>query len=225
MSEFDQVPFDSAVFADNPEPRCACLLLLDTSSSMFGQPIQQLNEGLVAFKDELMADALAAKRVEVAALGFGPVRIHAGFATADQFTAPALQANGDTPMGSAILQAIEMIRQRKEIYRTNGISYYRPWIFMITDGGPTDSWQQAAAAIRQGEAQKNFVFHAVGIEGANFDVLGQIAIRKPLKLKETRFRDLFSWLSTSLGSVSRSQPGEAITLTNPVAPDGWASIE
>ena len=37
-------------------------------------------------------------------------------------------------------------------------------------------------AIRQGEAQKNFVFHAVGIEGANFDALSAIAVRKPLKL-------------------------------------------
>ena len=51
MSEFDQVPFGAAEFADNPEPRCPCLLLLDTSGSMAGAPIAELNAGLVTFKD------------------------------------------------------------------------------------------------------------------------------------------------------------------------------
>ena len=36
MSEFDQVPFADAQFAENPEPRCPCLLLLDSSTSMSG---------------------------------------------------------------------------------------------------------------------------------------------------------------------------------------------
>ena len=62
MSEFDQVPFGAAEFADNPEPRCRCLLLLDTSHSMQGRPILELNSGLVVFKDELAADALAMTR-------------------------------------------------------------------------------------------------------------------------------------------------------------------
>jgi uncharacterized protein YegL len=56
-------------------------------------------------------------------------------------------------------------------YRANGIYYYRPWIFMITDGGPTDTWQHAAAVIRDGEDRKSFAFFAVGIRGANMDIL------------------------------------------------------
>jgi hypothetical protein len=64
-SEFDQKPFDSAEFAENPEPRCACLMLIDTSGSMSGNPISELNAGLKTFEDELKADSLSAKRVEV----------------------------------------------------------------------------------------------------------------------------------------------------------------
>lgn len=56
MSDFNQIPFGAAEFADNPEPRCPCLLLLDTSGSMQGRPIQQLKEGLVTFEDELAAE-------------------------------------------------------------------------------------------------------------------------------------------------------------------------
>ena len=58
--------FASVEFAENPEPRCACILLLDTSGSMNGPPIQQFNLGLRSFKDELLSDSLAAKRVEIA---------------------------------------------------------------------------------------------------------------------------------------------------------------
>ena len=49
-TEFEQQPFsvDANVFADNPEPRCPVILLLDTSASMQGGPITELNEGDVA---------------------------------------------------------------------------------------------------------------------------------------------------------------------------------
>src|SRR4051812_15943896 len=106
MSEFEQIPFGAAEFADNPEPRCPCLLLLDTSVSMRGRPIDELNAGLIAFKDELMSDALAAKRVEVGIVGFGPVQTVADFTTADFFQPPNLSVTGDTPIGAAITQGI-----------------------------------------------------------------------------------------------------------------------
>ncbi len=72
----DQIPFDHPELVANPEPRCACLLLLDTSGSMQGQPIAELNAGLVTLKDELMADAMAIQRVEIGVISFGPVRVH-----------------------------------------------------------------------------------------------------------------------------------------------------
>jgi uncharacterized protein YegL len=186
---FEQVPFDdqnafgaSAAFADNPEPRCPCLLLLDTSGSMKGKAINELNDGIRVFKDELAADAMASKRVEVGIVGFGPVQILADFQTADIFQPPALAAEGDTPMGAAIETGLVMLEQRKQQYRANGISFYRPWVFLITDGGPTDPWKEAAAKVKSGEEARHFSFFAVGVEGANFDILRQIAPREPLRL-------------------------------------------
>jgi uncharacterized protein YegL len=221
----EQVPFGTNDFAENPEPRVPCVLLLDTSSSMNGQPIAELNAGLGVYREELLSDSLAAKRVEVAVVTFGgEVATPVDFTTAESFNPPVLEPNADTPMGAAIHRAIEMVTDRKATYRANGIAFYRPWIFLITDGAPTDEWQGAAERVKQGEKSKAFSFFAVGVEGADMNVLGKIATREPLRLKGLRFRDLFQWLSNSQQSVSRSTPGEDVPLDNPATPDGWASV-
>jgi uncharacterized protein YegL len=191
---------------------------------MRGEPINELNSGLVTYKDELAADSLAAKRVEVAIVTFGPVQVVQDFTTAEQFNPPTLTVTGDTPMGAAINQSIDMVTGRKKTYRENGIAFYRPWIFLITDGGPTDAWHDAAARVKEGEASKAFSFFAVGVQEAHFDILKQISVREPLHLKGVRFRDLFQWLSNSQKSVSRSTPGDQVPISNPATPEGWATV-
>jgi uncharacterized protein YegL len=218
--------FRAVEFAENPEPRVPCVLVVDTSTSMHGPRIDELNKGLQIYREELMADPLAAKRVEVAIVTFGGrVTRLVDWVTAANFNPPKLEVIGGTPMGEAINTAIEMIEERKTSYREHGIAYYRPWVFLITDGEPNDHWRPVVSRVHNGEAQKSFSFFAVGVEGANMEVLNQICVRKPLWLQGMKFRELFSWLSNSQQAVSRSSPGDEVPLMDPTTgPTGWASV-
>lgn len=221
-NDYEQIPFNTDIFADNPEPRCPCVLLLDTSGSMIGEPIDELNAGLLSFREELMEDPLARKRVEIAVISFGQnVTVQNDFHTAPHFIPPLLTASGRTPMGTAIHKAIELVDERKKVYKSEGISYYRPWIFLITDGEPTDDWFPAVKEIEDGEMNRSFSFFAVGVANANMNILNSISSRTPLKLKGLKFRELFQWLSNSMTSVSQSVPGENVKLS---LPHGWAEI-
>lgn len=242
--------FELSEFAENPEPRVPCVLLLDTSGSMcevvannvdsarqsaalngslyttgsgLTTRINSLNEGLNTFKETLAADSLASRRAEIAIVTFGGVVTTVQeFVTAQHFHPPQLQASGSTPMGSAILTGLDMITKRKSVYKAAGIAYYRPWVFLITDGGPDldDPWMAAAEKVKQGEASKSLAFFTVGVEGANMSVLSQISMRQPVKLKGVNFREMFLWLSQSMQAVSQSSPSDQVLL----APPGWTEV-
>lgn len=216
------MPVGFPEFVNNPENRCPVVLLLDTSASMIGDAMNALNQGVSLFKENIQADTKASLSVEVALITFGPVRLVQDFVTIDQFTPPTLAADGVTPMGEAIEYALDLLTARKDVYHTNGIQYYRPWIFLITDGAPTDPWQDAAARIRQGEADRKFCFFSVAVEGADLKTLSQIASsdRPPVLLNGLDFQSLFVWLSKSMKRVSSGRVGEAVELP----PVGWGQV-
>ena len=199
-------------FADNPDPRCACVLLLDTSGSMSGAPINALNQGLLTFEKDLQTDALASRRVEIAIFSFGgSVQKVQDFVSAGNFKAPTLTASGGTPMGEGIIQAVNAVNLRKQEYKHNGVLYYQPWVFMITDGAPTDQWQHAASIVQKHVSDRKLSFFAVAVNNADEAVLKQITNRVS-KLDGLRFNELFTWLSKSQQSVSASRPGQQTPL-------------
>lgn len=216
-------------FAENPEPRCPCLLLLDTSGSMEGAPIEALHQGLRAFKNELADNAAASRRVEVAVVTFDDtVNVVQEFVTADLFEPPVFTAGGHTCMAQALMDALDLVQSRKEQYRANGIAYYQPWIFMITDGEPDPELESeefirnVADRLRTEETNKKLVFYAVGVEGANMKRLEQISVRPPVKLVGMNFQSMFLWLSASIGSVAQHSPEEQMQIALP-PPESAAS--
>ncbi|MBT4880502.1 MAG: VWA domain-containing protein [Alphaproteobacteria bacterium] len=217
---------DHVEFVENPENRCPVVLILDTSESMEGAPMEALNAGLATFKYEVERDPLASLRVETAIITFGgtDATLLQGFKTMDDFTAPKLTAQGHTPIGHALDLGLETLEARKTVYKAQGIPYYRPWVILITDGAPTDGerWQTASRKLCQAEEDQGLNFFIVAVEGADLDILTQMAPahRPPLALQDLQFKQLFQWLSASVQRVSTSRVGSGMLALPPVS--GWA---
>lgn len=216
---------DAVEFAENPEPRCPCVLLLDTSGSMQGDPLEAMLAGLEAFRFDLAVDPLAARRVEVAVVAFdNRIQVVQDFVSPDRFEIPFLNAEGMTHVGAAIEKALDMVEERKARYRAYDVAYYRPWIFLVTDGEPQgespDDVERAIGRLREAEEKKQVAFFAVGVESANMQALARFGSRQPLRLKGLDFREMFVWLSRSMQSVAHSRPDETVRL----APTGWAEL-
>lgn len=205
----------------NTERRCPVVLLLDSSSSMTAE-IEKVNLGLKDLKADLMSDPLASQRVEIAIITFGPVNLVHDFVSVDLWVPPRLRAAGNTPMGEALQASIKLIKERKRAYREMGIPYYRPWIWLVTDGEPTDKWQDSMDVIQSEVRGGGLELFTIGTDGANFQILSRIGHpRSPIRLREAHYREMFVWLSQSLKPVSKSSPGSKLELPSPAT---WGEI-
>ncbi|MBP1583365.1 MAG: VWA domain-containing protein [Victivallales bacterium] len=197
----------------NPAPRCPVMLLLDTSGSM-SNCIDELREGFRQFLRETSDDETASMSVELEVITFGgDGAIAAPFAPVNVINdnPPPLDARGNTPLGEALTLATRELKERRRLYKTKGISSYKPWVILMTDGAPNDDWEEPAKAMRSLGEQRKLQYIGIGIgEEADFDTLRGILSEHPgpVKLKGLCFREFFSWLTDSLKSVSASALAE-----------------
>ena len=198
----------------NPAPRCPVILLLDTSGSMSGQPLRELQSGLDQFLRETSDDETASMSVELEIITFGgDAEIQASFAPVCDIAdmPPMLSANGSTPLGEALKLADSELKARRRLYKQKGIASYKPWIVLMTDGCPNDNYKSAAASMKSLGEEGKLQYIGIGIgDEADFDTLRDILPERPgpVKLKGLCFKEFFKWLTDSLKSVSASSVAE-----------------
>ena len=181
------------------------------------------------FLRETSDDETASMSVELEVITFGGrAEIAAPFAPVDVVNdnPPTLDASGSTPLGEALRLADSELRARRRLYKQKGISSYKPWIVLMTDGCPNDDWKDAAAAMRQLGEEKRLQYIGIGIgDEADFDTLREILPEHPgpVKLKGLCFKEFFKWLTDSLKSVSASSVAQqdAVVLGNV---NSWADL-
>lgn len=214
-------PFNDLELATNSEQRCPCVLVLDCSGSMSGRQINSLNTAVRRFAEELRADDLAAKRVEISIVSFGAaVDVISDFTSAQNFYPTDLQASGGTPMGEALCEAVRLIENRKIVLQGHGVSFYRPWLVLMTDGSPTDlntpHWRTAIDLVSAGVSANKFTFFPLITEDGDKTTVGNLSPQTQVRgLDSHKFSEFFLWLTRSLQSVARSQPGGSAVLPSP----------
>ena len=209
---------------DNPSPRCPVALVLDTSGSMDGAPIQALNAGAQLFIEEVKAHDLARWSVDLAVYTAGDqAQCLQQFIGIEQIAGISpMQASGLTPLGAAVGMALDNLEARKKSYRDNGVPYYQPWLVIISDGSPTDSWQTAAQRARHMAENRKLVSLPIGVAGADLRILSQFSNKPAVALQGLKFAEFFLWLSASMARVSASTSSEA-SVALPSITD-WGSI-
>lgn len=220
----------------NRDPRAACVLVVDVSGSMAGEPISALERGFAQFSDEIKEDPLARKRAEIAVVTFGSnAELLVPFQEGRYLEPARFQVNGSTNMGAGINLALDEVEARKQQYREADIEYFRPWIFLLTDGSPDRGsvFDSAVARLNEAERQRGVTVFAVGVgHAANFETLRTLSSdRDPLKLEGLKFAEMFSWLSNSMKAVSGSNNSgadesdlQAVTEQIQLAPPGWGAV-
>lgn len=225
QSSFNETPRIEAV----GEAHLACVLLLDTSSSMEGEAISNLNKALNEFKEKVSKDPLAKKRVDVCVIEFNDdVNVIQDFVPVNAMKPVTLTSGGVTSMGKAINFAIDKVKERNRFYATLGTPVYRPWIFMITDGAPTDSIDLAIQRIHDEESKGSFgklKFFAIGVDGYDQETLLSLS-KRVIDLKNLDFEGVFDWLAKSMVTISVSRVDENVQLGDlpenaHVVPSDW----
>ena len=201
------------------EAHVPCVLLLDASKSMEGLPIRELNKGLQKFNEALRQDSLALGRAEVNVIVFNnEVHEATHFIPASKFEPPVLIAGGCTSMNEAILKGLEVIERRKAKYRSSGIKYYRPWMFLLTDGYATDPEleNEAVSTLRDYQSRDKVTFFPMALgDDADFGKLSEYTADGTgivFKAEKDNFASCFGWLGTSIVSVTNSNLGQQISL-------------
>ena len=204
---------------NNPTARVPVCLCLDTSGSMDGQPIEELNEGVHLFYEAIKEDETSLYSAEISIVTFGGnAECIKDFSSLEiQPEAPKLSAYGMTPMGEAVNMALDLLEKRKEEYKDKGVDYYQPWLVLMTDGEPNGDAEELSKAINRTANlvnQKKLTVFPIGIgKDADMEVLAKFSPkRSPLKLQGLKFKEFFAWLSKSVSKTSQSTPGETIKL-------------
>jgi uncharacterized protein YegL len=216
---------------DNPTPRLPVVLCLDVSGSMWGEPIDELNQGVRLFIENVLSDPIAAASVELCVVTFGDnAELLADFQAVMNVTGVMRvdARNECTNLGEGVELAVKSLNERKEKYKRAAVDYYQPWLVLFSDGEPnvpTVGYHiKVARRVKQMVAEKKLTVFPIGIgREADMDALALFSDWTPMRLKGLNFREFFQWLSASVSRVSQSRPGDKVEL-DLEGIKGWGEI-
>ncbi len=172
---------------------------------MVGEGIESLRRGMNALLMDLCSDPQALEAVWVSVITFAD--------TAEQvlpltelgsFRAPSLRVRPGTALGGAISLLNECIRREVHAHTATTKGDWRPLVFLLTDGVPTDNWRTAFEAARNAAGRPpNIIAIGCGPD-ADPEVLMQLSDNVLMMGDEPDdFRGVFEWISASLSAASQ----------------------
>lgn len=188
-------------------------LLLDTSGSMLGSPIQAVEQGVRLIYNELMNNPHAIETVYLSVITFANAAQQVvKLCSVEEFKPPTLTATGNTALGAAIT-LLDQVLDRELIANSEGRKGdYRPLIFLLTDGAPTDEWRETVNRLKARKQSKLGAFVALGCgPNVNSAILREITPEVLIMndVSSDSIRQFFKWVSSSIQKTSQRLEAKA----------------
>lgn len=184
--------------------RLPVYLLVDTSGSMHGEAIEAVRNGLQVMLSALMQDPYALETAYLSVIAFdSSARQLTPLTELTSFQLPNLQANGMTAMGEALSLLADCIQREVVKGSAEQKGDWKPVVFLLTDGAPTDDLDRGINAIRQVKTG-TFVACAAG-PGADTGTLKRITetVVSLDTADSSTLKSFFKWVSASISVSSQ----------------------
>ena len=210
-----QERLSSADLIQNSANRVPVCLCVDASYSMLqDKRMEHVNNGIRQFIHSSARDAYVCDSIDLCIITFSGrgVRVEQEFANVKKIDGhyDDIQPNGGTPLGKAVRFALDKIIRQRDSYEAYGITSYRPWLIIMSDGASDDDVTVIAQEVRQMLQNRQIKVKCIGMGAesdfrdlAAFTLNGQVDNCGALEIE-----NFFEFLSRSAAGLSKAQPGE-----------------